>query len=470
MVNLVQSLKVGDTSYTIKDSNTIPGLTADQKSVLLASGTYLDKAVVDGKVFETDAGKFERFNKTVAGSSFNWTYLQNPLNSGTCVAYGKGTYVVAGSAGIAYSKDGTSWTNANISADPQDYSGDKYLAYGNGVFVGVTQSVGKSLYSEDGINWETFNMPNTRHWTDVSYVNDRFMAVANNSNRIAYSFNGKDWTEVSAPDKIYSGITYGNGKYVAVGRRFYAYSSDGINWSWEDMPTYPYCSAIAYGNGIFVVTNEYSSNNYVMTSTDGVTWTQQAGVMPFNALWRSVIFTGEIFVAVGSNGSAAPGAYSYDGINWVAAPMPYNGDWKDVANADGKAVAVKTTGEVALGAIETQYSYSTTPLSYTAAEVDAKLADKAGALDPEQTINITLPSSGNSITATASGYLTINKKTTSGGQYISIASSSGLVDQQISYSSGQNLVVQLPVTVNDVISVDYNAGGTTNYCKIVPYK
>lgn len=376
MVNLVQSLKFGDVSYTIKDSNTIPGLTAGQKSVLLASGTYLDKAVVDGKVFETDAGKFERFNKTIIGSTINWTYSQNTRSSGSGITYGKGVYVVVGPKGIDYSTNGTNWSPANMTVNLQNY-GWSFLAYGKGVFICVTDGKGTVEYSEDGINWESFNMPAAKGWTNVAYANDRFIAVARGSNIVAYSFNGKDW--LSSPlGSTYTlmGIAYGNGTYVAVGDTYAFYSINGVNWNRVNasLPSGQQCTSVAYGNGRFVavIANDYNSD--IMTSTDGISWTIQNGAMPFSAYWFSIIFTGEVFVAVGGSGSDAPGAYSYDGVNWMGAAMPLIGDWVALTNAEGNAVAVKTNGEVAIGDIDITYQYSTTPLSYTAAEVDAMVA------------------------------------------------------------------------------------------------
>ena len=107
-------------------------------------------------------------------------------------------------------------------------------------------------------------------------------------------------------------ITYGNGKFVAVGGATFppsskgAYSSDGVTWvAISD-------NAITYGNGKFVAVGGSGKGAY---SSDGVTWvaisdTKINGV-PINA----ITYSNGIFVAVGSFGR---GVYSTDGVTWLA--------------------------------------------------------------------------------------------------------------------------------------------------------
>ena len=76
----------------------------------------------------------------------------------------------------------------------------------------------------------------------ITYGNGKFVAVGG-SGKGAYSPDGINWTAIS--DMKFSGtpinaITYGNGKFVAVGGATFsllpttskgAYSPDGINWT-----------------------------------------------------------------------------------------------------------------------------------------------------------------------------------------------------------------------------------------------
>ena len=74
-------------------------------------------------------------------------------------------------------------------------SSDKWysVTYGNGKFVAVANSSNKSAYSEDGINWTLSTMPSTASWYTVTYGNGKFVAIANESDQAAYSEDGINW-------------------------------------------------------------------------------------------------------------------------------------------------------------------------------------------------------------------------------------------------------------------------------------
>ena len=380
MVNLVQSLKVGDTSYTIKDSNTIPGLTAGQKSVLLASGTYLDKAVVDGKVFETDAGKFERFNKTVTGATLGSTWTAHDMGV---------TYVGTQSS---------------------------FLAYGAGVFVTI-DTEGYGFYSTDGINWKPMQIPVHKYYSAIAFTGGRFIACSNDGQTSITSLDGINWTAGSAGSRSGSNksITFANGYYYIIAPSTVRKSLDGVNW--ESGPSLPFSGSkklhAEYGNGVLTVLSQisttggyqgaymkdgesswtsfvhpvraveglvYGDGNFVATSsyssayhsTDGFTWTGAS--LPAYEYWGGVVYGEGIFVALRHHGGT-PQAYSVDGgVTWQPTTLP-GGSWYWGAYGDGKFVAMQLEAtKVAINNLDITYSYSTTPLSYTAAEVDAMVA------------------------------------------------------------------------------------------------
>ena len=66
----------------------------------------------------------------------------------------------------------------------------------------------------------------------------------------------------------WKGVVYGDGKYVAVNYENFAYSTDGINWTYGTLPIS--ANGIAYGNGMFCAYG-YSDTN-VCYSTDGINW------------------------------------------------------------------------------------------------------------------------------------------------------------------------------------------------------
>jgi len=81
------------------------------------------------------------------------------------------------------------------------------------------------------------------------------------------------WTAVTDStfgDTWIDHITYGNGKFVAVGYMHMAYSSDGINWTAVTDSTFgdTWIDRITWGNGKFVATG-----GSVAYSSDGIKWT-----------------------------------------------------------------------------------------------------------------------------------------------------------------------------------------------------
>ena len=131
---------------------------------------------------------------------------------------------------------------------------------------------------------------------------------------------GSSYTNTSAL------IGYGNGKYVmlpfANQSTNYAttdcyYSTNGTSWSLgTTLPTARNFSDVAYGNGIFLAIrpNESATATTVITSSNGINWTESAVTMAGDKL----IFANGLFVTSGSNGSSGTSYSSSDGITWTA--------------------------------------------------------------------------------------------------------------------------------------------------------
>lgn len=376
MTNLVQSLKVGGTSYTIKDSNTIPSLTAGQKSVLLASGTYLDKAVVNGKVFETDEGKFERFNKTVTGVALGSTWTSYDMGVTYTshfqhFAYGAGVFVTINKDGNGYySNDGITWKLSQIPAQ-KEYAA---MAFTGELFIACSYDGKTTIASDDGVNW-------TESTIDLTFSSKKSITFANGyyyictPTTVRKSVDGVNWE--SAPSLPFSASyiiksTYGNGVLVVLSRTstsggyMGAYMKDGES-SWTNfVHSIDMVQDLVYGDGKFVAINR-SSNAY--HSEDGINWTRAS--LPASQSWESAAYGEGIFVAFRDT-DGTPQAYSVDGgASWQSVTLP-SGAWEHGAYGDGKFVAIQlNAAQVAINNLDITYSYSTTPLSYTADEVDA---------------------------------------------------------------------------------------------------
>jgi hypothetical protein len=88
-------------------------------------------------------------------------------------------------------------------------------------------------------------------------------------------------------------VCYGNGKFVAVGHEIVAYSDNGILW--DIVQVNAYNSAIAYGDGIFIISG-YETEFYHF-SFNGIKWYRLE--FPTNNDWKSICYENGRFVAIG---------------------------------------------------------------------------------------------------------------------------------------------------------------------------
>ena len=88
------------------------------------------------------------------------------------------------------------------------------VTYGDGKFVAVAENSDKGAYSTDGITWTEMSLPSTS-LIQVIWCKDKFIAVPNNENCILYSLNGTEWTKINVP-LIPSRIAFYDGFYVTV--------------------------------------------------------------------------------------------------------------------------------------------------------------------------------------------------------------------------------------------------------------
>lgn len=199
-----------------------------------------------------------------ATSSGGATFTASPIDSRyrlRSVAYGGTTFVAAGLGVIATSPDGVAWTRQNLLPDGGALSA--YLngvAYGNGTFV-VVGDGGLILTSADGIAWERHDA-GTDNLINVSFLGDRFAAVAYTSGKILYSTDGKSWNgpaAIAGPPILFD-MAYGASTYVAVGKGFYT-SPDGNTFTPLNLPNGSY-DGVVFGGGEFLV---WQSDNFVMT-------------------------------------------------------------------------------------------------------------------------------------------------------------------------------------------------------------
>jgi photosystem II stability/assembly factor-like uncharacterized protein len=159
------------------------------------------------------------------------------------------------------------------------------------------------------------------------------------------------------------GIAYGDKKYVAVGAGKIAISYNGVTWEevstggkpWEGNNDYVDFQGIVYGDDKFIAVgywvNGDSGNGWgvAAVSTDGTNWTMKDKILTTgsdSANIYAIAWTSQNFVAVGRSGRSAT---SQDGNTWTmqqVAPFD-NKDIFAVASGGGKVVIGGAEGKLA---------------------------------------------------------------------------------------------------------------------------
>jgi hypothetical protein len=232
------------------------------------------------------------------------------------VAYGGGTFIAVSEREVLTSPDAVTWsTRVWNDQSPAVYTTLTDIAYGNGLFVAVGYDAlkyyhdGVAFSSVDGETW--ISQPPEIYFGPlkaITYGAGKFVAVGGNvpcscSRNIATSTNGLTWTSPTPDlDRSFAGVSAGNGLLVAVGGRNCGQSlcgainssaDGGVTWA-SPGTSNAVLSGITYGNGTFVAVGP---NGLILTWSDANSWAER-GSGTSNALLR-IAYGNRTFVAVG---------------------------------------------------------------------------------------------------------------------------------------------------------------------------
>jgi len=201
---------------------------------------------------------------------------------------------------------------------------------GEGLFVAVGQD-GRIKSSKGGIKWVGRDSGTVESLNGITYGNGKFVAVGEGV--IVTSSDGISWTTKSS--LTLNEVVWHRDKFYAVGKfGTILSSSDGEAWSKVEIESDESLNDIyAYGTKLAVVGNDggfYSSD-------DGESWTKVR--ISKDASIRSVCWNGSKFVASSDDGHIVT---SMDGTNWA---------WVSVESSIGKPgeVSGTSTGLLELG-------------------------------------------------------------------------------------------------------------------------
>jgi len=254
------------------------------------------------------------------------------FNGGVCKAVGwNGFTWVAGASAtaastLAYSSNGIVW-NASPSASLCPSGCNAIVTDGSLWTAGVTGPLNTVIYSYDGIHWY-------RSITGNSYLTTACFAGAWNglvwllggsgTYNLIYSNDGLSWFPSNNGNTIFTkcqalawngslwlaGGTPGTGRTNTI-----AYSYDGINWTGISADLRTSCNAIAWSGSIWTAGGTDPSNNTLIYSTDGFTWRQATNNSTLFTSCNTITWTGTVFIAGGAGTQSF--LNSYDGINWT---------------------------------------------------------------------------------------------------------------------------------------------------------
>jgi hypothetical protein len=198
------------------------------------------------------------------------------------MAFGNGVYVTTADAttGYATSPDAITWVNRVFPS-----SGNWRVAYGAGVFVAIQGST--ALRSTDGVTWDTYTLPTTKNWLNLTYGVGKFVAVVPlGDTTIVTSDDGITWVAgVAGSPLLYTSAIYGTPERIIVTTtsNIVLISPDCLSWT---QITIPNLTAVpAYGLGKFICTTTTVNVGYTFslntrTTSTVNTLTNEAAPVP----------------------------------------------------------------------------------------------------------------------------------------------------------------------------------------------
>lgn len=266
----------------------------------------------------------------------------------------------SGSGYVTTSTNGTHWQQAfpDLGNAYYDTVGEDFgfssrlsLAYGNGVYVLLSDDDSDRLYSANGsISW---HRTHPRYGAGIRLVNDALVRGVSFNDSLDVLFNeesdsgfpvGSRWNHRVTNVTLYGNedaydhdpvdFAYGNDIYVMVSKTNYVGHRDALYSSpnlieWTSRGGYEHnLNSVIFGNGRFVAVGEGGS---VFTSDDGISWTEQSSGTT-ETLNEVTYANSAGFIAVGDNGTLLQSA---NGVSWIQRAVPTIGELNAVGFQNG---------------------------------------------------------------------------------------------------------------------------------------
>ncbi len=211
----------------------------------------------------------------------------------------------------------TTWT-ARENSSTGDFnalvaSPSKVLAVGEDYYVSARGPIATSL---DGLTWTATQLGVNQHTNGGVWDGSQFLIAGQD-----YDFTGTPgwrgcvftsptanagtWTRRIYSGSTLKGIAFGNAIYVAVGENGCIWRSiNSTTWTQITSGTTRTLANVTYGNGTFVIVGYASAgsgDSLVLTSTDGLTWTNTSAGTGLDSWqdFRSITWANDRFLASG---------------------------------------------------------------------------------------------------------------------------------------------------------------------------
>jgi hypothetical protein len=282
---------------------------------------------------------------------FFWTQRTLPISIGWSAIASDGTNVVATGYTLTeravYSTDGINWSTSNM----PDANGYQAIAYGAGLFVANATNSSVTATSPTGATWTQRSNLAVSSWYGLCmrYNGSIFLELAYNSaNRAAYSSNGITWTDANIPgdsgQAVWNRLGVNGSLFLAVNasaNTYAATTTNGSTWTVRTKPAVSEDFGGLCGNGTtFVALVSGSTRAY--TTTDGSSWTLRT--TPSAVSWSDVCWNGTNFVAIAYGSSIA--ATSPTGATWTQRSTGYAGNFAAIASSNTMTIAVANNDSI----------------------------------------------------------------------------------------------------------------------------
>ena len=335
-------------NFTGAGTNAVAIANEFRDNAIFENNIYGTEITAGGDGYSTASNHAQSGNSTTitiasndTGTSANYVGMRIFLTSGAGVGqYGYiNSYDSVGKVATVYNeRTGTIGWSHIVSGTPILASLDSTTVYN--IEPRVTFST--PLYTSSAITLTAAD------WTGVTYGNGKFVAVAS-AGLTSYSSDGATWSVGSGfPTLTNPTVAFANGTFVAVNSSStsYGYSTNGTTWASGTFPTGSTFSNVISVDSTLVVVSYATSQ--LLVSANGTSWSQ---VTATGVLSGQVAYGAGTYVSFAS-GSTNQASYSLNGTTWVAITLPSTATWIGITYGNGRFVAVSNSSTAVLYSLD----------------------------------------------------------------------------------------------------------------------